>query len=227
MVGHSGLFAPRMGTSHLLSRFPRFCGRRAHLPVGCREQLRNRGRPTTGLDRATNSGGPLSLPSPKLTAIGRGSEGRRTRISRTLLDGEVARFRNTGCEAGADDGAAPRLGRDGQGPRCRLPRVLPTLGGLYAWEFAKDGQPLNVRVDGRFTSNDPDLILSAAADGLGLCCLPDDHVLPLVAAGRLETVLDDWCPPFPGYHLYYPSRRPSSRAFALLVEALRWRGLGQ
>lgn len=104
---------------------------------------------------------------------------------------------------------------------------LPTLGGLYAWEFAKDGQPLNVRVDGRFTSNDPEVILSAAADGLGLCCLPDDHVLPLVAAGRLETVLEDWCPPFPGYHLYYPSRRPSSRAFALLVEALRWRGLGQ
>ena len=68
------------------------------------------------------------------------------------------------------------------------------------------------------------MVTAAAADGLGLCCLPDDHLLPFVAEGRLETVLDDWCPPFPGYHLYYPSRRQSSRAFALLVEALRWRG---
>jgi DNA-binding transcriptional LysR family regulator len=101
---------------------------------------------------------------------------------------------------------------------------LPTLGGLYAWEFGKDGRPLNVRVEGSFTSNDPEMILAAAADGLGLCCLPDDHVAPLVADGRLETVLEDWCPPFPGYHLYYPSRRQSSGAFALLVEALRWRG---
>lgn len=101
---------------------------------------------------------------------------------------------------------------------------LPTLGGLYAWEFERDGRPVNVRVEGRFTCNDPDLILAAAVDGIGLCCLPDDHVAPLVAAGLLETVLGDWCPPFPGYHLYYPSRRQSSRAFALLVEALRWHG---
>ena len=70
----------------------------------------------------------------------------------------------------------------------------------------------------------PTLIAAAAIDGLGLCCLPDDQLAPLVADGRLETVLEDWSPPFPGYHLYYPSRRQSSRAFALLVEALRWRG---
>lgn len=101
---------------------------------------------------------------------------------------------------------------------------LPTLGGLYTWEFGKDGWPLNVRVEGSFTCNDPEMILAAACDGLGVCCLPDDHVAPLVAAGRLVTVLEDWCPPFPGYHLYYPSRRQASRAFALLVEALRWRG---
>lgn len=99
---------------------------------------------------------------------------------------------------------------------------LPTLGGLYAWEFEKDGRPLNVRVDGPFTCSDPDLILAAAADGIGLCCLPDDHAGPLVSEGRLETVLEDWCQPFPGYHLYYPSRRQSSRAFSLLVDALRW-----
>lgn len=101
---------------------------------------------------------------------------------------------------------------------------LPTLGGLYPWEFEAEGRPLNVRVEGRFTSSDPEMIAAAAADGLGLCCLPEDHVAALVAAGRLETVLGDWCPPFPGYHLYYPSRRQASRAFALLVEALRWRG---
>jgi DNA-binding transcriptional LysR family regulator len=101
---------------------------------------------------------------------------------------------------------------------------LPTLGGLYAWEFERDGRPLNVRVEGRFTCNDSEMIAAAAVDGLGLCCLPDDHLAPLVADGRLETVLEDWSPPFPGYHLYYPSRRQSSRAFALLVGALRWRG---
>ncbi len=117
----------------------------------------------------------------------------------------------------------PETPRDLTGHACINLR-LPTLGGLYAWEFEKDGQRLNVRVEGRFTSNDPDLILAAAADGLGLCCLPDDHIVPLVRAGRLETVLDDWSQPFPGYHLYYPSRRQSSRSFALLVDALRWRG---
>jgi DNA-binding transcriptional LysR family regulator len=101
---------------------------------------------------------------------------------------------------------------------------LPTLGGLYAWEFEKDGRPLNVRVEGGFTCNDPDLVVAAALDGLGLCCLPDDHLAQLVADGQLEMVLDDWCPPFPGYHLYYPSRRQSSRAFSLVVDALRWRG---
>ncbi len=101
---------------------------------------------------------------------------------------------------------------------------LPTLGGLYPWEFERDGRPLNVRVEGQFTCNDSELIAAAAVDGLGLCCLPDEQLAPLVADGRLETVLEDWSPPFPGYHLYYPSRRQSSRAFALLVEALRWRG---
>lgn len=101
---------------------------------------------------------------------------------------------------------------------------LPTLGGLYAWEFEKDGRPVNVRVEGGFTCNDPDLVVAAALDGLGLCCLPDDHLASLVDQGRLEPVLADWCPPFPGYHLYYPSRRQSSRVFSLVVEALRWRG---
>ena len=101
---------------------------------------------------------------------------------------------------------------------------LPTFGGLYAWEFEKNGRPLNVRVEGQFTCNDVDLIMQAALHGRGLACLPADHLGPLVADGRLVQVLEDWCPPFPGYHLYYPSRRQLSPAFRLLVERLRYRG---
>lgn len=99
---------------------------------------------------------------------------------------------------------------------------LPTLGGLYPWEFAKNGKPLNVRVEGQFTSSDVDLIIAACLDGHGLCCLPDRYLLPLIEAGRVELVLEDWSPSFSGYHLYYPSRRQTSPAFALVVEALRW-----
>jgi DNA-binding transcriptional LysR family regulator len=101
---------------------------------------------------------------------------------------------------------------------------LPTLGGLYAWEFERDRRPLNVRVQGQFTCNDVPTIIDAAKSGLGLACLPNDHLDPLVADGSLVSVLEDWSPPFPGYHLYYPSRRLSSPAFALLVDALRYRG---
>lgn len=100
---------------------------------------------------------------------------------------------------------------------------LPTLGGLYAWEFEKDGPPLNVRVDGQFTCGDPDLILDAALAGRGLVCLPTDHLGPHLKSGRLKRVLADWCPPFAGYHLYYPSRRQITPAFRLLVDGLRWR----
>jgi DNA-binding transcriptional LysR family regulator len=100
---------------------------------------------------------------------------------------------------------------------------LPTLGGLYAWEFEKNGRPVNVRVDGQFTCNDVPMIVHAALNGLGLACLPDDQFKNLIGEGSLVRVLQDWCPPFPGYHLYYPSRRQSSRAFELLVESLRYR----
>lgn len=100
---------------------------------------------------------------------------------------------------------------------------LQTLGGLYAWEFERDGRPVNVRVAGQFTCNDVPMLIDAALDGHGLTCLPIDHLGPLVKSGHLISVLDDWCPPFPGYHLYYPSRRLQSPAFALLVEALRYR----
>ncbi|MGV1792298.1 LysR family transcriptional regulator [Rhizobium lusitanum] len=100
---------------------------------------------------------------------------------------------------------------------------LPTLGGLYAWEFEKKGRPLNVRVQGQFTCNDVLTIIDVARNGLGLACLPDDTVRVELENGRLVRVLEDWCPPFPGYHLYYPSRRQNSPAFNLLIEALRGR----
>jgi len=100
---------------------------------------------------------------------------------------------------------------------------LPTYGGLYAWEFEKGGHELRVRVEGKLVVNTVDLILNAALDGAGLGYLPKDMVDKHVAEGRLVHVLGDWSPPFPGYHLYYPSRRQSTPAFALLVEALRYR----
>jgi DNA-binding transcriptional LysR family regulator len=101
---------------------------------------------------------------------------------------------------------------------------LPTLDSLYAWEFEKDGRELKVRVEGQLVFNNIAMILKAALDGFGLAYLPEDQVAPLIAAGRLAHVLAKWCPPFSGYHLYYPSRRQQSPAFALLVEALRYRG---
>lgn len=101
---------------------------------------------------------------------------------------------------------------------------LPTLGGLYAWEFEKDGRPLTVRVEGQFTTNDPELAVAAALEDRGLVCLMTDYLAPHLASGRLVRVLSDWCPPFSGYHLYYPSRRQITPAFRLLIDALRWRG---
>ena len=101
---------------------------------------------------------------------------------------------------------------------------LPTLGGLYAWEFEKGGRELKVRVEGQLVFNSSALSLKAATAGLGLAYLPEDRVRAHLADGRLVRVLADWCPPFPGYHLYYPSRRQPTPAFALLVEALRYRG---
>jgi DNA-binding transcriptional LysR family regulator len=100
---------------------------------------------------------------------------------------------------------------------------FPTLGGLYAWEFEKDGRELHVRVDGQLTFNETRLILKAARAGLGLAFVLEDHVRPSLADGRLIRVLEDWCPPFSGYHLYYPNRRQPAPAFALLVEALKFR----
>jgi DNA-binding transcriptional LysR family regulator len=101
---------------------------------------------------------------------------------------------------------------------------LFTYGGLYAWEFERDGQRLNVRVDGQLTFNSSVPIQLAALSGHGLACVPEDMVQSHIAEGRLQRVLEAWCPVFTGYHLYYPSRRQSSPAFSAVVEALRYRG---
>jgi DNA-binding transcriptional LysR family regulator len=100
---------------------------------------------------------------------------------------------------------------------------LPTYGGLFAWEFEKGGRELKVRVDGQFIFNTTAQMLNAALAGYGLAFVPEGMVEPYIAKGRLKHVLADWCPPFSGYHLWYPSRRQSSAAFALVVDALRYR----
>lgn len=117
----------------------------------------------------------------------------------------------------------PEAPQDLTGHNCANLR-LPTLGGLYAWEFEKGGRELRVRVDGQLIFNSTPLILRAALDGIGLAYLPEDRVRRYIETGQLIHVLADWCEPFSGYHLYYPSRRQLSPAFALLVEALRYRG---
>lgn len=98
---------------------------------------------------------------------------------------------------------------------------LPTYGGLFPWEFEKDGRELKVRVDGQLTFNTIRQRLDSALQGLGLAYMPEDVAAPCIASGQLVRVLEDWCPPFSGYHLYYPSRRHASPAFSLLLEALR------
>jgi DNA-binding transcriptional LysR family regulator len=102
---------------------------------------------------------------------------------------------------------------------------LPTYGGLYAWEFEKGRRrALRVRVEGQLVFNGTAPMLDAALAGFGLAYLPEDNVREHLADGRLIRVLADWCPPYPGYHLYYPSRRQPTPAFALLIDVLRYRG---
>lgn len=101
---------------------------------------------------------------------------------------------------------------------------MPTHGGVYIWDFAKDGKELKVRVDGQLVFNNLALRVQSALDGLGLAFLPEDQVKAHIEQGRLISVLEDWCPMSPGYRLYYPSRRHPSSAFTLLVDALRYAG---
>ena len=118
--------------------------------------------------------------------------------------------------------AEPEVPQDLVGHDCVNLR-LPTRGDLYAWEFEKAGRPLRVRVDGRLVFNASAPMLEAALAGFGFAYLSEDDVQAHVAAGRLVRVLADWCPPYPGYHLYYSSRRQPNTAFSLLVDALRYR----
>jgi DNA-binding transcriptional LysR family regulator len=100
---------------------------------------------------------------------------------------------------------------------------LPTHGGLYAWEFEKAGRELRVRVEGQLTFNGTWQMLNAALDGFGIAYVPEDVAQPYLTKGRLKRVLEEWCQPYPGYHIYYPSRRQTSAAFGLLLDALRYR----
>lgn len=116
----------------------------------------------------------------------------------------------------------PQTPQELQNHRCINMR-LPTMGGLYAWEFAKAGRELKVRVDGQLTFNSLRQRIDAAVVGFGLAYVPEDSVREEIADGRLVRVLQPWCESFPGYYLYYPSRKQHTTAFALFVEALRFR----
>lgn len=118
--------------------------------------------------------------------------------------------------------ALPKAPQDLTSHRCINLR-LPTHGGLYAWEFDKDGRELRVRVDGQLIFNSVSMMVKAALGGAGLAYVPEAEVTEHLKKKRLIRVLEDWCEPFSGYHLYYPSRRQHAPAFALLVEALRYR----
>ncbi|RMX08065.1 LysR family transcriptional regulator [Corticibacter populi] len=95
-------------------------------------------------------------------------------------------------------------------------------GGLYVWDFQKRGRQVNVRVDGQLVFNTSPNMVDAALDGLGIAWLPEEEFAPHIEQGRLVRVMEDWCAPFAGYYLYYPSRRQPSRAFSLVVDALRY-----
>lgn len=118
------------------------------------------------------------------------------------------------------DHPIPKKPQDLTGHNCINIR-LPTRGGLYVWEFEKKGRELNVRVEGQAIFNTSPVIVEATLSGLGIAYLPEEEFSPHLAQGLLVRVLEDWCPPFPGYHLYYPSRRQPSPAFTLVMEALR------
>lgn len=127
-----------------------------------------------------------------------------------------------GAPAYFRDRSEPKHPQDLVQHRCINLR-LPTHGGLYAWEFEKGGRELKVRVEGQLTFNGTPQMLNAALAGFGLAYLPEDLAAPHLSKRRLKRLLEEWCPPYTGYHLYYPNRRQTSAAFALLVDALRYR----
>ncbi|WP_044872500.1 LysR family transcriptional regulator [Pseudomonas sp. LFM046] len=116
--------------------------------------------------------------------------------------------------------APPKSPRDLAQHNCINLR-LPTYGSLLAWEFEKNGHELKAKVEGQWTFNSSSQIIRAALAGCGLAYVPEDLAAEAIAQGALQRVLEDWCEPFPGYHLYYPNRRQFSRALTIVVDALR------
>ncbi|OWJ69008.1 LysR family transcriptional regulator [Inquilinus limosus] len=137
--------------------------------------------------------------------------------------GPDIRFAVVGAPSYLSGRPRPQAPQDLVAHRCINLR-LPTYGGLYAWEFERDGREVKVRVEGQLVFNGIFQVLDAALAGFGLAYVPEDLARPHLAQGRLEQVLEGWSPPWSGYRLYYPSRHQTSAAFALLVDALRHRG---
>ncbi len=101
---------------------------------------------------------------------------------------------------------------------------LPTLGGLYHWEFSKEGKAIRVKVEGQLVFNTLSARIDAALSGMGVSCVPEDSVKTYIEEGKLQSVLQDWCEPFTGYYLYYPSRKQHTTAFSKLIDAVRYQG---
>jgi DNA-binding transcriptional LysR family regulator len=118
--------------------------------------------------------------------------------------------------------APPATPQDLVNHRCINLR-LTTRGNLYAWEFEKDGRPVRVRVEGQLTFNTIRPIVAAAAAGYGIAFVPQESAASQIASGSLVQVLEEWCQPIPGFHLYYPNRRQNSPAFQIVVDLLRHR----
>ena len=136
--------------------------------------------------------------------------------------GPDIRFAVVGAKAYLAEHTPPKVPQDLLAHSCINLR-LPTYGGLWAWDFERGGRALKVRVDGQLTFNNIFQVRDAALAGYGLAYMPEDLARPYLSKGQLVWVLQEWSPPWPGYHLYYPSRRQSSPAFALIVDALRYR----
>jgi DNA-binding transcriptional LysR family regulator len=152
------------------------------------------------------------------------------RLGETIAQDMVAvrigpdmRMAAVGSPAYFRDRSAPTAPHDLGAHTCINLR-FPTHGGFYVWEFEKAGRAVNVRVEGQLAVNDIALAREGAIRGCGIAYLPEDYVRPHLESGALVRVLADWTPPFPGYHLYYPSRRQQSPALAVLIDALRYRG---
>ena len=151
------------------------------------------------------------------------------RLGETVADGMIAMrigpdqaFAVVGSPSYFEGCKRPRVPQDLTVHRC-INFWLPTQGGNYVWDFEQEKREVRVRVDGQLTFNGIRQILAATIDGYGLGYMPLDLAKPDLDAGRLVRVLEDWCPVWPGYHLYYPNRRQPSAAFQVVLDALRHR----